>query len=322
MVSAIPALLGRNLIRMRKQFISATAATLCALCLGFAASAAEVAQYSLTADNAQVTAGNIVELSLRCDSAVTPTAALSLQFTLPEGYAVYDVDSGSGIVSNELSYSYTDSTLNVLYLDNDAGGSPVEPGSEVAKIKLTAATPGTGRPLVCIESDASLVTAEGKVESQDIDLTIGDMTVTGEAVPVPTTVPSVSTDGKKQTMAEASSNAASESATMTERLQEQQAKQNGDAAANELPPTATPEIITDANGNKMQIVRNERVEENAVDVTEDVLNAQPATTPTTEAQPAVDTVPQQSNTALPVALVVVVVIAAAAAGAVCYKKKK
>ena len=320
MVSAIPALLGRNLIRMRKQFISATAATLCALCLGFAASAAEVAQYSLTADNAQVTAGNIVELSLRCDSAATPTAALSLQFTLPEGYAVYDVDSGSGIVTNELSYSYTDSTLNVLYLDNDAGGSPVEPGSEVAKIKLTAATPGTGRPLVCIESDASLVTAEGKVESQDIDLTIGDMTVTGEAVPVPTTVPSVSTDGKKQTMAEASSNAASESATMTERLQEQQAKQNGDAAANELPPTATPEIITDANGNKMQIVRNERVEENAVDVTEDVLNAQPATTPTTEAQPAVDTVPQQSNAALPVALDVV--IAAAAAGAVCYKKKK
>ena len=96
---------------MRKQFISATAATLCALCLGFAASAAEVAQYSLTADNAQVTAGNIVELSLRCDSAATPTAALSLQFTLPEGYAVYDVDSGSGIVSNELSYSYTDSTV-------------------------------------------------------------------------------------------------------------------------------------------------------------------------------------------------------------------
>ena len=322
MVSAIPALLGRNLIRMRKQFICATAATLCALCLGFAASAAEVAQYSLTADNAQVTAGNIVELSLRCDSAATPTAALSLQFTLPEGYAVYDVDSGSGIVSNELSYSYTDSTLNVLYLDNDAGGSPVEPGSEVAKIKLTAATPGTGRPLVCIESDASLVTVEGKVETQGIDLTISDMTVTGEAVPVPTTVPSVSTDGKKQTMAEASSNAASESAAVTERLQEQQAKQNGDAAANELPPTATPEIITDANGNKMQIVRNERVEENAVDVTEDVLNAQPATTPTTEAQPAVDTVPQQSNAALPVALVVVVVIAAAAAGAVCYKKKK
>lgn len=322
MVSAIPALLGRNLIRMRKQFISATAATLCALCLGFAASAAEVAQYSLTADNAQVTAGNIVELSLRCDSAATPTAALSLQFTLPEGYAVYDVDSGSGIVSNELSYSYTDSTLNVLYLDNDAGGSPVESGSEVAKIKLTAATPGTGRPLVCIESDASLVTVEGKVETQGIDLTISDMTVTGEAVPVPTTVPSVSTDGKKQTMAEASSNAASESATVTERLQEQQAKQNGDAAANELPPTATPEIITDANGNKMQIVRNERVEENVVDVTEDVLNAQPATTPTTEAQPAVDTVPQQSNAALPVALVVVVVIAAAAAGAVCYKKKK
>ena len=245
MVSAIPALLGRNLIRMRKQFISATAATLCALCLGFAASAAEVAQYSLTADNAQVTAGNIVELSLRCDSAATPTAALSLQFTLPESYAVYDVDSGSGIVSNELSYSYTDSTLNVLYLDNDAGGSPVDPGSEVAKIKLTAATPGTGRPLVCIESDASLVTAEGKVETQGIDLTIGDVTVTGDAVPVPTTVPSVSTDGKKQTMAEASSNAASESATMTERLQEQQAKQNGDATANELPPTATPEIITD-----------------------------------------------------------------------------
>lgn len=322
MVSAIPALLGRNLIRMRKQFISATAAALCALCLGFAASAAEVAQYSLTADNAQVTAGNIVELSLRCDSAATPTAALSLQFTLPEGYVVYDVDSGSGIVSNELSYSYTDSTLNVLYLDNDAGGSPVESGSEVAKIKLTAATPGTGRPLVCIESDASLVTVEGKVETQGIDLTISDMTVTGEAVPVPTTVPSVSTDGKKQTMAEASSNAASESATVTERLQEQQAKQNGDAAANELPPTATPEIITDANGNKMQIVRNERVEENVVDVTEDVLNAQPATTPTTEAQPAVDTVPQQSNAALPVALVVVVVIAAAAAGAVCYKKKK
>lgn len=322
MVSAIPALLGRNLIRMRKQFISATAATLCALCLGFAASAAEVAQYSLTADNAQVTAGNIVELSLRCDSAATPTAALSLQFTLPEGYAVYDVDSGSGIVSNELSYSYTDSTLNVLYLDNDAGGSPVESGSEVAKIKLTAATPGTGRPLVCIESDASLVTVEGKVETQGIDLTISDMTVTGEAVPVPTTVPSVSTDGKKQTMAEASSNAASESATVTERLQEQQGKQNGDAAANELPPTATPEIITDANGNKMQIVRNERVEENVVDVTEDVLNAQPATTPTTEAQPAVDTVPQQSNAALPVALVVVVVIAAAAAGVVCYKKKK
>ena len=208
------------------------------------------------------------------------------------------------------------------YLDNDAGGSPVEPGSEVAKIKLTAATPGTGRPLVCIESDASLVTVEGKVETQGIDLTISDMTVTGEAVPVPTTVPSVSTDGKKQTMAEASSNAASESATMTERLQEQQAKQNGDATANELSPTATPEIITDANGNKMQIVRNERVEENAVDVTEDVLNAQPATTPTAEAQPAVDTVPQQSNAALPVALVVVVVIAAAAAGAVCYKKKK
>lgn len=322
MVSAIPALLGRNLIRMRKQFISAAAATLCALCLGFAASAAEVAQYSLAADNAQVTAGNIVELSLRCDSAATPTAALSLQFSLPEGYAVYDVDSGSGIVSNELSYSYTDSTLNVLYLDNDAGGSPVESGSEVAKIKLTAATPGTSRPLVCIESDASLVTAEGKVETQGIDLTIGDVTVTGEAVPVPTTVPSVSTDGKKQTMVEASSNAASESTTIEERLQEQQAKQNGDAAANELPPTATPEIITDANGNKVQIVRNDQVEDNTVDVTENVLNAQPATTPAIEAQPAADTVQQQSNAALPVALIVAAAIAIAAAGAVWYKKKK
>lgn len=306
---------------MRKQFISAAAATLCALSLGFAASAAEVAQYSLTADNAQVTAGSIVELSLRCDSAATPTAALSLQFSLPEGYAVYDVDSGSGIVSNELSYSYTDSTLNVLYLDNDAGGSPVEPGSEVAKIKLTAATPGTGRPLVCIESDASLVTVEGKVETQGIDLTISDMTVTGEAVPVPTTVPSVSTDGKKQTMAEASSNAASESATMAERLQEQQTKQNGDAAADEPTPTATPEIITDANGNKVQIVRNDQVEDNTVDVTENVLNAQPATTPAIEAQPAADTVQQQSNAALPVALIVAA-IAIAAAGTVWYKKKK
>ena len=308
---------------MMKQFITAAAAALCALCLGFAASAAEVAQYSLTADNAQVTAGDVVELSLRCDSAATPTAALSLQFTLPEGYAVYDVDTGSGIVSNELSYSYTDSTLNVLYLDNDAGGSPVEPGSEVAKIKLTAATPGTGRPLVCIESDASLVTAEGKVETQGIELTIGDVTVTGEAVPVPTTVPSVSTDGKKQTIAEASSGAASESTTTVERLQEQQAKQNGDTAADEPTPTATPEIITDANGNKVQIVRNDQAEENTVDVTEDVLNAQPATTPAAEAQPAADTAQQQSSSAaLPVALVVVVVIAAAAAGAVWYKKKK
>lgn len=308
---------------MRKQFISAAAATLCALCLGFAASAAEVAQYSLTADNAQVTAGNIVELSLRCDSAATPTAALSLQFSLPEGYAVYDVDSGSGIVSNELSYSYTDSTLNVLYLDNDAGGSPVESGSEVAKIKLTAATPGTSRPLVCIESDASLVTAEGKVETQGIDLTIGDVTVTGEAVPVPTTVPSVSTDGKKQTVVEASSNAASESTTIAERLQEQQARQNGDTSDNSSTPTATPEIITDANGNKVQIVRNDQVEENTVDVTENVLNAQPATTPAIdEAQPAADTVQQQSNAALPVALIVAAAIAIAAAGAVWYKKKK
>ncbi len=188
---------------------------------------------------------------------------------------------------------------------------------------MTAATPGTGRPLVCIESDASLVTVEGKVETQGIDLTISDMTVTGEAVPpVPTTVPSVSTDGKKQTMAEASSNAASESATMAERLQEQQARQNGDTSDNGSTPTATPEIITDANGNKVQIVRNDQVEDNTVDVTENVLNAQPATTPTTEAQPAVDTVPQQGNAALPVALVVVVVIAAAAAGAVCYKKRR
>lgn len=306
---------------MRKQFITAAAAALCTLCLGFSASAAEVAQYSLTADNAQVTAGNVVELSLRCDAADTPTAALSLQFTLPEGYAVYDVDTGSGIVGNELSYSYTDSTLNVLYLDNDAGGSPVEPGAEVAKIKLTAATPGTGRPLVCIETDASLVTADGKVETQGIDLTIGEVTVTGEAVPVPTTVPSVSTDGRKQTIAEASSNAASESTT-AERLEQQQARQNGsNTAADEPTPTATPEIITDANGNKVQIVRNEQAEDNAVDVTEDVLNAQPATTPAAEAGPAADT-QQQNGSALPVVLIVVVVLAAAAMGVVWFKKKK
>lgn len=289
--------------------IATAASMLGALCLASNVYAAETAQYSLKADKSQVSTGQNVELTLRCESASTPTAALILEFDLPQGYAVYDVENGSGVKSSELSYSYTDTTLNLLYLDDDGGNSPVQPGAEVAKITLTAATPGSGQPLTCTRTDASQVSGSGEVQTQAVSLTIDSLTVTGEAMPVPSTTPSFSTDGEKQSIEEVY--------TTAEKLEEQKNKQSSnsqDSAA----PTATPNIVTDTNGNQIQIIGNEQEENNTVDVTEDVLNAQPATQPAAESSDS----KQQQSAKLLWALSAVVVIGGGLAAFYWVKNKR
>lgn len=346
MVCAIPAFLkGTN---MMKKFLAAgAAAALCSLYMAFGACAADsAAQYTLAADQTQITTGQTVELSLQCTSADAPTTALVAEFTIPDGYTLNSVKRGSGVESHELSYSYTRTELTILYLDNDGGETPLNPGEEVATVKLTAAKPGSGQPLVCTSTDASFVTADGAVASQSIDLNIDTVTVTGEAVAVPTTAPEVSVEGTTQTPAPTQapgSTAAPESAPGTyaeddtnsaaadtkdanaasaaSGAQSAAASSAQDAAQDET-PTPTPLVVVDEDGNSTQIMQNNSGE-NTVDVTEDVLNAQPATQPadaaegtTAQAQPS-----QSSSPILPIAAVVVVV-AAAAAGFLWYKKKK
>ena len=108
------------------------------------AGADSAVRYEAVPDAADIATGDSVTLSIRCAEADLDPAGAALTFQIGEGYVFTDARDGSDITAGELSYSYQEGQLVLLYLDTAAGGSPVTPGQEIATVTLQAAQAGSG----------------------------------------------------------------------------------------------------------------------------------------------------------------------------------
>lgn len=286
-----------------KKFTAALAAWALACCMALAVQAAGLSTaFTVTPEQKEAATGSVVTLDITNTQSDLDVAAAMFTFTIPDGFVFEDVEKGSGVKGSELSYSYSGNELILLYLDSDGGGSPLQPGGELAKIKVRAASAGTTAPIVCTETDVSAVDAAGEVQSLDASVTVENVQVMGEPVALPTAAPSAMEQGEQKTAL--LQDAASGAENSAEALQNQTAEKPEETAE----PQPTPTYITDAEGNRVEIQPAPTAEPN--DITDKVLSAQPATSSDADA-PAAQTEKQPFNPTVPIAVAVVVVLAAA-----------
>lgn len=151
--------------------------------------------YNVVPLQTEVSTGDTVSLRLQCSEADLGPGAAVFTFQIPEGYGFDSVQTGADILDSELSYSYQETRLTLLYLDNSGGGSPVEAGDELAVISLRASRPGEQEPLSCTELDSSAVDASGNVVLLESQIEIGSVTATGTENLLPTPTPLVVEEG-------------------------------------------------------------------------------------------------------------------------------
>lgn len=289
----------------------AAAAMLFAAALPVAA-AGEGAQFAATPDLTEIATGDTVTLSVRCTQADLDPAAAVLTFEIGENYVFTEARTGSDITIGELSYSYQNGQLVLLYLDNAGGGSPLPVDGEMAVVTLQAASAAQGVPMTCTETDVSAVGADGNVISLNGSTDVGSVTVTGEAVELMTPAPVVVDEGAEQdaqTILNAQTSGASESGSPTAQPAPDASSQS---AQPDSAPAPTPFYTTSPSGERVEIFPSESAE--PVDRTEEVLGGQPATTQTAAAEAA--------PSVLPLVLGGLAVAVVAAVGFVVYSKAK
>lgn len=289
----------------------AAAAVLSAAALPVAA-AGETAQFTATPDQTEIATGDTVTLSVWCSQADLDPAAAILTFEIGENYVFTEARTGSGISLGELSYSYQNGQLVLLYLDNAGGGSPLAPGEEMAVVTLQAASAAEGEPMTCTETDISAVGTDGNAVSLQGNTEIGTVAVTGETVELMTPAPVVVEDGVEQdaqsllTSPAPGSAASSSSSSPTAQPAPDAGSQSSQT---EAAPAPTPFYTTMPSGERVEILPGESAE--PVDRTQEVLGGQPASTP----------VPEQESSArpvMPLVLAGVAVVVVAAVGITMY----
>lgn len=293
------------------------------------AAAGETAQFDATPDTTQISTGDTVTLSVRCTQADLDPAAAVLTFAVGENYVFTEARTGADISLGELSYSYQNGQLVLLYLDNAGGGSPLAAGGEMATITLQAASAAEGEPMTCTETDVSAVGADGNAISLQGSTQVGSVTVTGDPVEVMTPAPVVVDEGVEQdAQAILQSQAASDSSGTTEPSGSQPASSAaattgnaaGDSAAQSgASPAPTPFYTTSPSGERIEIWPEPSTE--PVDRTQEVLDGQPATAPDSSA----DT--DAGPSVLPLVLTGLAVVVVATVGLLVYtgalrRKKK
>lgn len=269
--------------------------------------AGSAVRYEAVPDKTAISTGDTLALSIRCVEADLDPAACALTFQIGEGYVFTGASAGTAISADELSYSYQDGQLTLLYLDGAGGRSPVAPGGEIATITLQASEESDGEPVVCTKVDSSAVDAQENVVSQEGRLDVGTVAVTGESVSLPTAAPVLVEGGEATDLADEASGPASP-----------QAKDESSAT-----PAPTPYYTTMPNGERVEIFP---MESEPIDRTESVLSGQPATVPTPSGSgsPAdAQAASTQDAASVPVTLVIVAAVAVAVllAAAVLWKKK-
>ena len=108
------------------------------------------AEFSLTPQSTQ---NGKTDYILTLDRSTLPPASAILKFEIADGVTVQQATAGSGIESSEFSYNVVDGLLILLYLDNDAGGSPLSDQSQIATITLQQDASSVQTPLTCIVTD-------------------------------------------------------------------------------------------------------------------------------------------------------------------------
>lgn len=290
----------------------AAAAMLSAAALPVAA-AGETAQFAATPDLTEIATGDTVTLSVRCTQADLDPAAAVLTFAIGENYVFTEARTGSDITIGELSYSYQNGQLVLLYLDNTGGSSPLPADGEMAVVTLQAASAAEGAPMTCTETDVSAVGADGNVVSLNGSTEVGSVTVTGETVELMTPAPVVVDEGKEQdaqTILNSQTSGASESGSPTAQPSSDDA---GQTAQPDSAPAPTPFYTTSPSGERVEIIPSESTE--PIDLTEEVLGGQPATTPQTAAE-------ETAPSIMPLVLGGLAVLVVATVGIVVYGKAK
>ena len=306
-------------MKRSKQMLAAlAAAALLAVAALPAAAAGENAQFAAVPQQSEIATGDSVTLSIQCTAADADPAAAAFTFDIGEGYVFTEARAGEGISIGELSYSYQDGQLVLLYLDGAGGGSPLAVGGEMATVTLQASAAAEGAPMTCTETDVSAIDAAGSVVALDSSFDVDSVTVTGETVPVETPAPVLVEEGEESdfeaaaaTPAPARGDASAATGAGNEAAGEpQQADEGGESEA----PAPTPYFTTTPDGERIQVVPGGETE--TVDRTQEVLGGQPATTPVPSKGGAPAAGDGAAETAgLPVALVVLAVVAVVAVAA-------
>lgn len=237
-------------------------------------SAASAVQFEAVPVQTNISTGDSVTLSIRCTESDLSPASVSLVFQVPDNYVFSTAEAGSDISVGELSYSYQNGQLVLLYLDTAGGGSPVNPGQEIAAVTLQATAASDGEPLICTDVDSSAVDADGNIVGQTGSLEVGTVSVTGDTVALPAATPSVVEEGQAVDPETVRSTQVGLPAGSTTQ------PTSGDSA-----PVATPYFTTTPDGQQVQSMPDATTE--SADPKEESLPGQLAGTPVpTEMPPA------------------------------------
>lgn len=173
-------------ITMKHHYFLRLCVVLLIACLFCAAGRAD---FNAAPASDKVTTGDDLNVVISCTSADLYPAAAIFHFTIDPIFQLKEVTPGKSLDSGELSYNYTGEELILLYLDDDAGGSPIGKDAQLAVITLTALEKGQASPLKMTSIDLSGVDNDGNVVSLDGNLTVGSVTVSGKTVSLPTPDP-------------------------------------------------------------------------------------------------------------------------------------
>lgn len=205
----------------------------------------------MRADQTQVQTGEQLALSMTVAQTDEPVIGALLEFQVHDSFRFVSVEPGGSIESSELSYSYIGNTIKILYVDNDAGGSPVQTDGVIGIVHLSAASPVLAQPLECVNTDV----VGGQIQSNhqmNTIMSVDQVEAVGENKEIPTPEPQYAEKGGSvQLISDLPANEPSEQ------------------------PTPTPRVITDQEGNSIMVEENEASKEK--DITDQVLSGKPAT---------------------------------------------
>lgn len=155
-------------------------ATLCAMP---ALAAEQTAEFALTCGQKSVQTGKDSSWTLELTRTDLPLAGALLTFAVDGSARLTAVEPATDIEAGELSYSYQDGVLRVMYLDNQAGEDPLQEGKSVAILHFAFENDENPVPVQLSESDLCGI-QNGELTDFNATASVSPVTLTGEPATV------------------------------------------------------------------------------------------------------------------------------------------
>lgn len=148
-----------------------------------ALAAGETAEFALTCAQESVQTGQDSSWTLALTRTDLPLTGALLTFAVDDSARLTAVDPAPDIQAGELSYSYQDGVLRIMYMDSQAGEDPLPAGASVAILHFAFENDENGVPAELTESDLCGL-AEGVMTDFTATATVAEVPLTGEPVTV------------------------------------------------------------------------------------------------------------------------------------------